>query len=402
VLDGYSQRSRSLISTQSKLGMYPCVLTGPLHQDDDPAAKDTSLDDVRYLRTLRNSGLAEAAIRQRWPFVREVSVIHLLRKRIQEVLDSDSFDIVHAHSPALCGVAGLQGARSRGVPFVYEIRSFWEDSSVTHNKTTQRSVRYRLARLLETYVVRRADAIVGIARSILDEVKERGVLPGKLFHIPNGVDFARFKPQVRDAALARELHLEGTPTLGYLGTLFPWEGVSWLVRAAAELRNRGVSFKLLIVGDGAETEAVRKAILETSTSDFVQYLGRVPNEQVERYYSVMDVLVYPRCRSRLTELVTPLKPLEAMALGKVVLASAVGGLRELIEPEVTGVLFEPEDMNSFCQQAARLLLQPGFRRIGEQARAKIAAKDWRHIAENYRAVYEAAIRNTGTRASSSG
>jgi glycosyltransferase involved in cell wall biosynthesis len=322
-------------------------------------------------------------------------VIHLLRKRIEEVLDSENFDIVHAHSPALCGVAGMQAARSRGVHFVYEIRSFWEDSSVKQDKTAQRSIRYQLARALETRVVRQADAIVGIAQSILEEVKQRGVSASKLFHISNGVDFARFTPRIRDAALARELKVEDTPTLGYLGTLFPWEGVSWLVRAAAELRQRGVAFKLLIVGDGAEAEVVRKTILETRSSDFVQYLGRIPNEQVERYYSVMDVMVYPRCRSRLTDLVTPLKPLEAMALGKAVLASGVGGLRELIEPEVTGVLFEPEDINSFCLQAARLLLEPSFRKIGEQARAKIAAKDWHYLTGKYEAVYEAAIRNSG-------
>jgi PEP-CTERM/exosortase A-associated glycosyltransferase len=374
--------------------MYPCVLTGPLHQDDDPTNNDTSLDGIRYLRTLRNGGLAEPAIRERWPFLREVSVIHLLRKRIEEVLDSENFDVVHAHSPALCGLAGMQAARSRGVGFVYEIRSFWEDSSVTQNKTAHSSIRYRLARALETHVVRRADAVVAIARSILEEVKERGVPATRLFHIPNGVDVARFKPRVRDVALARELQIEGTPTLGYLGTLFPWEGVSWLVHAAAELRRRGVAFKLLIVGDGAEAGAVRNAIAETGASDFVQYLGRIPNEQVERYYSVMDVMVYPRRRARLTELVTPLKPLEAMALGKAVLASGVGGLRELIEPDVTGVLFEPEDVNSFCQQAARLLLEPRLRGLGEQARAKIVEKDWHNVVRDYEPVYESAILST--------
>lgn len=379
------------MTAQSQLGMLPSVLTSPLHQLDDPSAPAESVfEGIRYRRTSDKNGLAGRAIQKRWPIIRELAVIRRLQRKIESVLQTEPFDIVHAHSPALCGLAASEAARSCHVPFVYEIRAFWEDGTVEQNKNKVTSLRYRLSRGLETRVVRRADAVVGIARPILADLEGRGLSPDKLFHVPNGVDVARFSPQPRDASLAAELGLSKIPTLGFLGTLFPWEGISWLIRAAEELHNRGVAFKLLIVGDGADAQNVTDAIEKAAAQGYVSFLGRVSNDQVERYYSIMDVMVYPRLSVRLTELVTPLKPLEAMALGKAILGSGVGGIRELVEPDVTGLLFEPGNVDSFCQQATRLLLDEALSRtLGAQARQKITEeKDWKRLVQRYQQVYE--------------
>jgi len=370
-----------------------------LHQLDDPLASDTILDDVRYFRTPHKLGLAGRAIQARWPLFRQLAVVQLLRNRIKALLENESFDIIHAHSPALCGLAAAQAARPCRVPFVYELRSFWEDAAMDQEMTNRKSLRYVLARNLETHVVRRADAVVGIARSILQDLEARGIAPEKLFHIPNGVDTLRFIPRVRDSGLAADLGLNGAPTLGFIGTLFPWEGIAWLVRAGVALRKRGFVFNMLIVGDGTEAGEVRKAIHENGAASYVFFIGSVPHDQVERYYSVMDVMVYPRRSMRLTELVTPLKPLEAMALGKAVLGSDVGGVRELIEPEVTGVLFKPGHVHDFERQATRLLQDPELRRsLGDRARQRVAAdKDWKVLARTYESVYAMANRSASAR-----
>jgi PEP-CTERM/exosortase A-associated glycosyltransferase len=399
VQDGYAQRSRSIIKAQIHLGMRPWVLTSPLHQLDDPTASDVTLEGICYFRTPHNLGLAGRAIQAKWPLLRELAVVRLLRNRIKSLLKSESFDIVHAHSPALCGWAAAQAVRSCRVPFVYEIRAFWEDAAVEQQKSSLTSLRYSLARRLETHIVRRADAVVGIARSILQDLETRGIPREKLFHVPNGVDTLRFVPRANDSSLATTLGLNGEPTLGFIGTLFPWEGVAWLVRAGVALHKRGFPFKMLIVGDGAEAEEVRRAIRECDAESYIFYLGRVPHDQVDRYYSVMDVMVYPRRSMRLTELVTPLKPLEAMALGKAVLGSDVGGIRELIEPEVTGLLFKPSDVQEFAHQAVRLLQDSKLRRVlGDAARQKVAAeKDWKSLARTYESVYAVATQSATAR-----
>ena len=388
VMSGYSVRSRNLISTQRRLGFAPQVITGPLHEIDDPNSRDTTLDEVGYRRTPLQ-GISKRAITLRWPVLRELAVVRMFRRRILDVLKSQSFDLVHAHSPALCGLAAAQAARAMNIPFVYEIRAFWEDAAVDQDKTRQQALRYKISRRLETHVAERADAVVGIARHILADLEGRGIAREKLFHISNGVDTERFVPLPRDQQLAAELGLDGV-VLGFAGSLYNYEGVSWLVRAVAELRRRATHCHLLILGDGEDVPAIRTAIQECDAGSYVHFPGRVPHDQVQRYYSVMDIAVYPRKSIRLTELVTPLKPLEAMSQAKAVLASGVGGIRELVDHEKSGLLFKPEDIEDFCSQAARLIHDRGYRvELGARARDTMCReKEWKVVARQYSDVYE--------------
>jgi len=394
ILDGYCQRSRNIVRAQRELGIESVVLTGPAQEFDDPEAQDVDLDEIHYHRTPIGGGFAGQAIRNRRPLLREYLAVRLLRDRIRSLLDDSKFDLVHAHTPALCGLAGVLATSSRRMPLVYEIRSFWEDSAVAQTKSTHRSARYRLGRALETYVAKRAAAVVGISQAILKDIAARGISTSKLFYVPNGVDAARFVPRAKDAALAAELGVNDVPILGYLGTLFPWEGIPWLVRAASQLYRNGARFKLLLVGDGMAADEVRRAIYDCSASSYVLFIGRVPNDQVERYYSVMDVLVYPRRSARVAEMVTPLKPLEAMALGKAVLGSSVGGLRELIDEYRTGVLFQTEDTDDFCKKASLLLADAELRhRLGQAAREVVTReKDWVVLGRRYESLYESVLR----------
>jgi glycogen(starch) synthase len=383
-------RSHSLIKAQNKIGFVAEALTGPLHQLEDPGATDTTIDEVAYRRTPLQSGVARHAFDRRIPVLREMAVVRLLRQRILEVLDAQPFDVVHAHSPVLCGLATLQAATARRIPFVYEIRAFWEDAAVDQKKTRAQSPRYRISRLLEEYVARRADSVVGIARHILEDLLQRGLDPKKLFHVPNGVDAGRFVSLPRDTELAAQLGLSDEPVLGFIGSLYRYEGIAWLVHAAAELRSRGMPLQVLIVGQGEEMPEIQAAIREAQAQDYVRAVGQAPHGEITHYYSLMDVMVYPRRRIRLTELTTPLKPLEAMAQGKAVLASDVGGIRELVEPEEPCLLFQPDDVEDFCSKASQLLGDENFRRkLGESARQMVLrAKDWKVLAQRYEAVYD--------------
>lgn len=390
VLSGYSVRSRNLISAQHRLGESIRVVTGPLHQVDDPAATEMVLDGVHYDRTPITGSIAKAALRGRWPIVREREVVRLLRERILQVIDSHAVRVVYAHSPALCGLAALQAARKRGLPFVYEIRAFWEDAAADQNIASAGSLRSRLTHRLETFVARRADAVSAIAKPMLVDLESRGIAADKLFHVPNGVDVERFVPAHRNEQLKQELGLGDSPVFGFFGSLYRYEGISWMIRAAAELRSRGHKFEILIVGKGEDQAAISEAVRDCGAAEYVHSIDHVPHEQIGRYHSVTDIAVYPRRSIRLTELVTPLKPLEAMALMKPVLASGVGGIRELVEHERTGLLFQPEDVSDFCRQAERLLLSPSLRKsLGERGREFVLReRNWNILAERYRHIYE--------------
>ncbi|MBV9670246.1 MAG: glycosyltransferase [Acidobacteriales bacterium] len=389
LLVGYTIRSRGLINGQRRIGLSPTAISGPMHTLRDPYCSDDQIDGIQYLRTPVEGVLAKAA-KARVPGLREAAIMRLLEKRIVRELETGQYDVVHAHSPVLCGIPALRAARKFKLPFVYEIRAFWEDAAVDSAKTSAKSPRYRATRALETYVVKNADAVVGIASSILEDLAARGIPEEKLFLVPNGVDFQQFQPQKPDLELARQLGLNSDPVLGFIGSFYKFEGVDWLVHAAAKLRSQGVRFKLLLAGAGEEAEKVAASIKSLGAEDYIRYLGRIPHEDISRYYSVMDVMVYPRERTRLTTLVTPLKPLEAMAKRIAVLGSDVGGIAELLGYGEGGRLFRAGDVDDFCTEARRLIERP-FERVQIAADGYKYAKrtrDWDAIAREYEKVYQ--------------
>jgi glycosyltransferase involved in cell wall biosynthesis len=235
---------------------------------------------------------------------------------------------------------------------------------------------------------------------MLKDLQLRGIPANKLFHVPNGVDTDRFRPAGRVDSLASELGLIERPVLGFVGSLYRYEGISWLVRAAAQLRAHGQNFSLLIIGRGEDQQAIESAIRDCRAEEYVRTLDHVSHEQIARYYSVVDIAVYPRLSLRLTELVTPLKPLEAMAFGKPVLASAVGGIRELVEDESTGLLFAPGNVSDFCRQAERMISSPALcQALSERGRQFVVAeRDWKSLAKRYHEIYDFVLRGSQTSA----
>ena len=211
-----------------------------------------------------------------------------------------------------------------------------------------------------------------ISQHLLDDLRQRGLPAEKLFHVPNGVDADRLTPLARDEQLANELVPDGGPVFGFFGSFYRYEGVAWLIRAAAELYSRGNRFQLLIIGSGEDAAAISNAVREYGASGYVRVLNPVPHEEIRRYYSIVDVMVFPRLVFHLTEMVTPLKPLEAMSLKKAVLASNVGGHRELLDPRRHGFAVPARGHCRFlCAGRASHLRTRLRQQLGEHGRAMI-------------------------------
>jgi PEP-CTERM/exosortase A-associated glycosyltransferase len=202
------------------------------------------------------------------------------------------------------------------------------------------SPRYRLTRMLETYAARRADGVAVIGEGLRRDLIDRGVEANKIIVSPNGVDMTLFgNPPARDGALAEALGIADADVIGFIGSFYDYEGLDDLIAAMSLLLARRPGAHLLLVGGGPMESALKTQAERSPARDHIHFIGRVPHDEVSRYYSLIDVLAYPRKAMRLTDLVTPLKPLEAMAQRKLVAASDVGGHRELIEDGVTGTLF---------------------------------------------------------------
>ncbi|WP_313392954.1 TIGR04063 family PEP-CTERM/XrtA system glycosyltransferase [Sphingobium yanoikuyae] len=349
---GYTFRTRAILRAQLAKGWDVRGLTGRRHVAAGP--QEELVDGLHFHRTPGEAAGGNALLRE-W---RDISA-HA--DAIESLVRLWRPDIIHAHSPVLNAMAAQRVARRHGIPLIYEIRAFWEDAAVGNGTGTEGSPRYWLTRQLETHAVRAADAVAVICEGLRSDLVARGIDSAKITVSPNGVDLDQFgAPVPRDPALTAKLGLEGADVVGFIGSFYDYEGLDDLIAAMPRLVRARPRAKLLLVGGGPMEQALRDQALASPFTDHIVFVGRVPHDQVEHYYAQVDVLAYPRKAMRLTDLVTPLKPLEAMAQGRLVAASSVGGHRELIEDGVTGTLFAPDDPAAIAQALAGMFADRGF------------------------------------------
>ena len=372
---GYAFRTLAILEHQRALGWQTVHVTSAKQTGAAQPREEAS--GFTFHRTL-----TAASPLDRIPVVDQVRVIQSLRRRIDEVVRETKPDIVHAHSPCRNAMAALPVARRWSLPLVYEIRGLWEDSAVSHRSGTPGGWRYQLSRAMETRMVRRADAVTVLCEGLRREIVARGVPDRRVTVVPNGVDLTRFSTDGEpDLALAQSLGLAGASVVGFIGSFYRHEGLSLLIGALPRILERRGNVRLLLVGGGPEEQDLRRQAAAAGVADRVVFTGRVPHDDVARYYRLTDVLVYPRPPMRLTDLVTPLKPLEAMAQGRLVVASDVGGHRELIHDGETGFLFKAGDgvalaatVLSVLDQGARTAtVKTAARRFVEQERTWAAS-----------------------------
>ncbi len=377
---GYTFRTRAILKAQEQRGWTVAAVTGPRHGAAADAVE--SVDGLTFHRT-------RAALKGGiWG---EVAGIAAFAKRIDAAVESFRPDILHAHSPVLDALAAYRVARRRGLPLVYEIRAFWEDAAVGNGTGTEGSVKYRATRALETWAVHRADAVAVICEGLRGDLVARGVAADKIVVSPNGVDLSLFgEPVAAEPALARELGLEDAETIGFIGSFYDYEGLDDLIAAMPALVAARPKARLMLVGGGPMEAALRAQAAASPAAEAIRFVGRVPHTEVERYYALVDVLAYPRKHMRLTDLVTPLKPLEAMAQGKLVAASDVGGHRELIRDGETGTLFPPDDPAAIATALAGLLAdRSGCEARRARGRAFVEAeRNWSSNICRYEPIYQ--------------
>jgi PEP-CTERM/exosortase A-associated glycosyltransferase len=347
---GYTFRSLAILREQRKLGIETWHVTSSKHYGSEAAVED--IDGYRFFRTSKG---ALAGL----PLIGQYDVVAELKKRLHQLCDDIEPDILHAHSPSLNALAASAVAKNRELPLVYEMRASWEDAAVSHGTCREGGLRYRMSQKLERLALGRADHVVTICQGLSDRIQGWGVPAERITVIHNGVDLDAFKPagQKNPERLA-QYQLQDKLVLGFLGSFYRYEGLHILLDALPRMLASNPGLHLLLVGGGLEEEALKQQAEQLGLSQNITFTGRVPHEQINDFYSLIDLFVYPRESILLTEMVTPLKPLEAMANQGLVIASDIGGHREMIEHGRNGFLFPPDDPRALADTAIELLQQP--------------------------------------------
>ena len=382
---GYTVRTQEIALAQRAAGLDPHVVTRigfPVTAGSVDGRAAVSVDGVPYHRLLpwvmpgRMDDLYETHLRY----------AARLTARLKPA-------VLHAASNYANAVIALALRDATQLPVVYEVRGFWEDTWLSRHAGTRDlklSDRYRLTRALETHCMESADLVVTLGEAMREEILERGVDPDKVIIVPNGVSEEFLRPLPDDQGRLRaSLGIKpGEHVVGLVSSLVAHEGIGTLLEAVKILNDRGIRTRALIVGDGPERPALQRQA-EALGVDAI-FPGRVPMSQVRAYHAVLDVFVVPRTPDRVCQLVTPLKPVEAMASGLPVVVSGVRALSEIVSDKVTGLLSPPLDAAALADALAALLDSPGLRaELGANAREWVARdRTWAHNAARYREAYE--------------
>ncbi|MGW1621843.1 glycosyltransferase family 4 protein [Streptomyces sp. NPDC002172] len=383
---GYTVRTQALAEAQRAAGLDPHVVTRigfPVAQGVLDARPSQVVNGVPQHRLLPY-GLpyGQGAV-----LARNAELAGRLVERLRPA-------VLHAATDHGNGRVALALRETYGLPVVYEVRGFLEETWLT--QAPGRSAddpSYRARRALETYCMRGADLVLTLGAAMRAEIVARGVPGERVLIVPNAVDDAFLAPPPDGAELRARLGIAADDfVVGTVSSLTPHEGIGTLLHAGAELRRRGVPLRLLIVGDGPERGRLQALAERLGLgSGAALFTGRVPHHQVRAYHAVLDVFAVPRTDERVCHLVTPLKPVEAMASGLPLAASDVTALRELVKDEVNGRLIPPESPQAWAE-ALEVLLYSRNRRHewGASARALVAReRTWKRVAATTRDAYRA-------------
>ena len=377
-LKGYTVRSQCIVESEAKIGLCPVIITSP-RQGNLTATREV-INGITYYRCGNILPLI------RVPFLSELLEIKLFSREIEKVIKKEKVDLLHAHSPVLCGMAANIAAKKHSLPIVYEIRAFWEDAAVSSGKCKYNGLRYKLTRGLETRLCKKVDKIVTICSGLRNDLIDRGIKKEKIGIVPNGIVLKSFREQTKSKALIQRYQLDGCIVLGFIGSFFRFEGVSLLVKLMAQFND--YSIKMVLVGDGEEYKNIKRYIQELGIEKQVILTGRIPHDEIMNYYSIIDIFIYPRLSERITELTTPLKPLETMAMKKNIIISSVGGLKELV-PDNCGETFIAGDVEDLKRKVEKILHDEERRkRQVANAYGFVQKRDWRKIVERYRNIYQ--------------
>ena len=394
-ISGYTVRSHFILTKQKSFS-YPFALVDPYFiKKRKPDLIEGNIY-YRYppdlkLRLYNKDFLSQIPILERFSQILYLNLLKTPMSLLRSIVKLKNIDLIHGHTYARFSNFGEKVAREAEIPFVYEVRGFWEDSRVGAGRLKEFGYQYMKIRRSETNLMKKADALITLGASMKKEIISRGVDKDKVFVIPNGVDIKKFTPISPDQSLREELNIKNKKIVAYIGTIQESEGIDILIKAIAEVKKKINDVKLLLIGNSFQYYKQKLINLskQLGINNIVHFIGGIPRNYIQNYYSVVDLIVIPRKNSRVCRLVTPLKQLEAMAMKKVVIASDLPALREMIKPGISGDLFEPENMNDLADKIIYYLLNERIsEKLGVTAKEYVQINhDWDKIAINYRKIY---------------
>ncbi|MFF2445653.1 glycosyltransferase family 4 protein [Neobacillus sp. NPDC058068] len=382
-VNGYTIRSSEMVEHQKNSLIHPVVITKLGYSFDSKVVESIGREihnGIEHYRLMDVNGSSK---------INEVPMSEYFRTyadHFARALRQINPALIHTASNFQNALPALKVAQKYQIPSVYEVRGLWHDTQATKTAGFENSERYLLHEKYELICCHTADRVVAISQSLREHLINKGIPEEKIYFVPNGVDVKKFKPQLPNTELQKKFDLENKLVIGFIGSVTHYEGLDYLLKALAELKKMAISFSFLLVGDGKALPDLKQLARELQLEAEVIFVGRVPHHEVKDYYSVIDVFPFPRTKAKVCQLVTPLKPFEAMAMGKLVLVSDIPALREMVIDGETGLVFKAEDVSSLVECLQQV---ENSKHLAKQGRKWVVNnRAWDQLARIYHEIYQ--------------
>ncbi len=356
--NGFTSRSHSNFVSELSVGLKPVILTElgfPRVDGVEDFPEKEDIDGIEHHRLDLGPDYKPVAIDQwledfAWAAYQKVKEIR------PAVLHASSGR--RGYETALVGLALKEKTK---LPLVYEVRSFFEGTWTGETAVEEQSEIFVRRMAVEELCMRQADHVLTIGEAMKDEIVSRGIPSEKVTVVPNGVDIGKFDPNIDASELRAAYGIKGF-TFGYVSNMdHQRESQETLIEAAKVLKTRGRDFQCVLVGSGRRYQLLQDLALKSGVGDSVIFTGSVDHSEISGHYALIDAFVVPRIRERASKYVTPLKPYEAMAMRRPVIASDLPALREILAPPARGLVYEAGDAEALADLIELLADAPSER-----------------------------------------
>jgi len=382
-ISGSSIRTRDLVMSQKEIGLNPIIVSSPF-QNGESTSNPELINKVAHYRTYNNKPIqlvteSKSSLITR---INKFSSIFSFYRKVNSIVKEENPNILHAHATFFCGIVAILLGRKHKIPIVYEVRSLWEEREKKNAKSIIAKIQPILITALETFVMRHSNLVIAINQNLKNNLQKRGKVTVKI--VPNAVNTNLINT---DKNPKRNKQI----SFGYIGSVSSIEGLNLVAKVWSELEKKGYENHFHVFGNGNYTNALQKLVISLELKQFHLH-GTVKPSEVSKAFEMIDVVVNPRLKSKISDTVTPLKPLEAMAYSKLVIASDVGGMKELIEHDKTGLLFESGGVNKLEECISKVIKSGIPEHIVTQAKYyTLKNKSWLSNAQKYKTYYEGLI-----------
>ena len=378
-ISGSSIRTRDIVGSQKEIGINPVVVSSPFQDGESPNNPEyingilhyrTYNDNPEHLVTETKSSLLKR--------INKAFSIFSFYTKVEAIIKLEKPEILHAHATFFCGIVAVFLGRKHNIPVVYELRSLWEEREKKEADSFISKLQPKLITAIETFVMKRVDLVIAINKNLEENINQRGILNTKI--VANAVNTSIIN--------AVETSLSTTPvSFGYIGSVSPIEGLDLMAKVWYNLEKKGIKNHFHVYGTGTYFSNLKALIEELNLKQFHLH-GSVNPSEINTAFNNVDVIVNPRIKSKITDTVTPLKPLEAMAYSKLVIASDVGGMKELIEHNKTGLLFKADNTDDLEKCITQIISEGTPSSIVTDAKNYVIEnKSWLQNADKYKRYY---------------